>query len=96
MFVTVRAFAKINLGLHIGALRPDGFHELRTVFQAISLHDTIACVPREGPQYPKAIAPPIAYGTPALSISREILKVAATIGSSIMGDEPIASLDTFR
>jgi 4-diphosphocytidyl-2-C-methyl-D-erythritol kinase len=28
--------------------RPDGFHELRTVFQAIALHDTIECVPREG------------------------------------------------
>ena len=29
--------------------RADGYHELRTVFQAISLHDTIECVPREGP-----------------------------------------------
>ncbi len=30
-------------------MRADRFHELRTVFQAISLHDTISCVPREGP-----------------------------------------------
>jgi 4-diphosphocytidyl-2-C-methyl-D-erythritol kinase len=30
-------------------MRPDGFHELRTVFQAISLHDIITCVPRPGP-----------------------------------------------
>jgi 4-diphosphocytidyl-2-C-methyl-D-erythritol kinase len=29
--------------------RPDGFHELRTVFQAIALHDVIECQPREGP-----------------------------------------------
>lgn len=28
--------------------RPDGFHELRTVFQALSLHDTITCIPRRG------------------------------------------------
>jgi 4-diphosphocytidyl-2-C-methyl-D-erythritol kinase len=41
MAVTVRSFAKINLGLRIGALRPDGFHELRTVYQTIALHDII-------------------------------------------------------
>ena len=41
MPVTVRSFAKINLGLRIGVLRPDGFHELRTVYQTIALHDII-------------------------------------------------------
>ena len=41
MAVTVRSFAKINLGLRIGALRPDGFHELLTVYQTIALHDII-------------------------------------------------------
>jgi len=41
MTVTVRSFAKINLGLSIGPLRPDGFHELRTVYQTIALHDVI-------------------------------------------------------
>jgi 4-diphosphocytidyl-2-C-methyl-D-erythritol kinase len=41
MSVTVRSFAKINLGLGIGALRGDGFHELRTVYQTIALHDVI-------------------------------------------------------
>src|SRR5271165_6067126 len=41
MTVTVRSFAKINLGLCIGGLRPDGFHDLRTVYQTIALHDLI-------------------------------------------------------
>src|SRR5947207_544666 len=41
MTVTVRSFAKINLGLYIGAARPDGFHELLTVYQTIGLHDVI-------------------------------------------------------
>jgi 4-diphosphocytidyl-2-C-methyl-D-erythritol kinase len=41
MTISVRAFAKINLGLRIGALRRDGFHELLTVYQTIGLHDVI-------------------------------------------------------
>jgi 4-diphosphocytidyl-2-C-methyl-D-erythritol kinase len=41
MQVTVRSFAKINLGLRIGPMRPDRFHELRTVYQTIGLHDLI-------------------------------------------------------
>jgi 4-diphosphocytidyl-2-C-methyl-D-erythritol kinase len=41
MSVTVRSFAKINLGLRIGAARGDGFHELLTVYQTIGLHDVI-------------------------------------------------------
>jgi 4-diphosphocytidyl-2-C-methyl-D-erythritol kinase len=39
--VTQPAFAKINLCLQIQGKRPDGYHELRTIFQAISLHDTL-------------------------------------------------------
>jgi 4-diphosphocytidyl-2-C-methyl-D-erythritol kinase len=41
MTVQVRSYAKINLGLRIGAARPDGFHELLTVYQTIGLHDVI-------------------------------------------------------
>jgi len=37
----VRAFAKINLDLRVLGKRPDGYHELRTIFQTISLADTI-------------------------------------------------------
>ena len=37
----VRAFAKINLDLRVLAKRPDGYHELRTIFQTISLADTL-------------------------------------------------------
>lgn len=41
MHATARAYAKINLGLKIVARRGDGFHELRTVFQTISLADSL-------------------------------------------------------
>lgn len=39
--ITVRAFAKINLYLKILAKRPDGFHDIETVMQNISLYDRI-------------------------------------------------------
>src|SRR5260370_36725464 len=41
MTVAVRSFAKINLGLYIGAARADGYHDLRTVYQTIALHDVV-------------------------------------------------------
>lgn len=41
MAVNLPSFAKINLGLRIGPLRRDGFHELRTVYQTIALHDSV-------------------------------------------------------
>jgi 4-diphosphocytidyl-2-C-methyl-D-erythritol kinase len=42
--LTVRAAAKINLLLGVGARRSDGFHTLVTVYQAISLYDDLTVV----------------------------------------------------
>ncbi len=42
--VTVRAPAKVNLELRVGARRADGYHDLATVFQAVSLHDEVSVV----------------------------------------------------
>jgi 4-diphosphocytidyl-2-C-methyl-D-erythritol kinase len=39
--VRVRALAKINLDLRVLGKRPDGYHELRTIFQTISLADSL-------------------------------------------------------
>jgi 4-diphosphocytidyl-2-C-methyl-D-erythritol kinase len=39
--VRVPAYAKVNLRLDVLGRRGDGYHELRTIFQAISLHDTL-------------------------------------------------------
>jgi 4-diphosphocytidyl-2-C-methyl-D-erythritol kinase len=37
----VKSFAKINFGLEVLGLRADGYHELRTLFQTVDLHDDI-------------------------------------------------------
>lgn len=42
--VRVQAWAKINLGLKVLYKRPDGYHELRTLFQTITLADEIGFV----------------------------------------------------
>ena len=41
MSTSVRSFAKINIGLRIGRLREDGYHELRTIYQTIGLSDLV-------------------------------------------------------
>jgi len=46
--VTVRVPAKINLQLAVGPLRPDGYHDLVTVFHAVSLFDEVTVTPAEG------------------------------------------------
>ena len=46
--VVARAPAKVNVHLAVGPLRADGFHELRTVYLAVSLFDTVTVRPGEG------------------------------------------------
>jgi len=43
--VIIRAPAKINLALRVGPRRPDGFHDIRTVFHAVSLYDRLTARP---------------------------------------------------
>ena len=46
MPTAVRSHAKINLGLYIGAPRPDGFHTLATVYQTLELYDLVTVTAR--------------------------------------------------
>src|SRR5262245_48333336 len=46
--LTLRPSAKINLTLHVGGPRHDGFHEVRTLLQSIALSDRLTLVARPG------------------------------------------------
>jgi 4-diphosphocytidyl-2-C-methyl-D-erythritol kinase len=43
--VTIRAYAKINVGLHVLRKRQDGFHDIETIFHRINLFDEIIFEP---------------------------------------------------
>jgi 4-diphosphocytidyl-2-C-methyl-D-erythritol kinase len=45
----IRAFAKINLTLRVLGVHADGYHELRTIFQSLALHDTLTFTSARGP-----------------------------------------------
>ena len=45
---TLPAHAKINLFLRVLGRRPDGYHEIRTLFQTITLHDRLTFGPAGG------------------------------------------------
>jgi len=57
------AYAKINLVLAVGPKRKDGYHEVATILQAVSLHDTLAFAPRAR-GFTLAVDGPRAKGVP--------------------------------
>ncbi len=76
--LTVRAHAKVNLDLRVLGVRADGYHELRTVFQAIELHDTLVCAEKPGPFTIKCRTP----GVP-LDASNLVWKAAAALWTAL-------------
>src|ERR1700723_31479 len=79
--VRLRAFAKINLFLNVIGKRPDNYHELRTIFQAISLYDSIDLSIAPGRDFEVLLS----SSDPALAgpenlVSRAIRAIAPEIG----------------
>jgi 4-diphosphocytidyl-2-C-methyl-D-erythritol kinase len=48
MTITIKSYAKINWALDVLFKREDGYHELRTIYQTVSLHDTLTLSPTAG------------------------------------------------
>ena len=90
--LTIRAHAKVNLDLRVLGVRSDEYHELRTVFQTIELHDTLVCAHRPGPFVLKCRTP----GIP-LDASNLVWKAAAALWSALgrTGDvrDTVVSID---
>jgi 4-diphosphocytidyl-2-C-methyl-D-erythritol kinase len=94
----VCSYSKINLGLAIGPVRPDGFHELATLYQTLALHDlvTVEAKPISGesritlttnhPQVPTD-ASNTAWKMVELALAR--MKVAAEVAIHIEKNLPV-------
>jgi 4-diphosphocytidyl-2-C-methyl-D-erythritol kinase len=78
--VRLPAFAKINLCLHVMGKRPDGYHELRTIFQAVSLKDTLELSLTSRPGITLETTNPALPTGPENLVYRAIDAVAAEIG----------------
>lgn len=74
----IRSYAKINLTLRVLGRRPDGYHDLRTVFQTVALHDTLTLTPRRGPFVLTCATPSV-----PLDDSNLIAKAAAALWRAI-------------
>lgn len=72
----MRSFAKINLALAVLGRRPDGYHEIRTVYQSIDLHDEIEIRPDSGLRLECADLPDVA------AESNLVMKAARALAQS--------------
>ncbi|MBN1114741.1 MAG: 4-(cytidine 5'-diphospho)-2-C-methyl-D-erythritol kinase, partial [Oligoflexia bacterium] len=61
----IKAPAKINLGLYITGKRPDGYHELASIFLPLELHDVIKVSATEVPGFEISVSGPFADQCPA-------------------------------
>jgi 4-diphosphocytidyl-2-C-methyl-D-erythritol kinase len=77
----VRALAKINLDLRVLGKRPDGYHELRTIFQTISLADSLEIVYEPGRRTAIEIDDPLGIpGNLAVKAAEAVLEATAARG----------------
>jgi 4-diphosphocytidyl-2-C-methyl-D-erythritol kinase len=80
----IPAYAKVNLALEILGRRDDGFHEIVSVTQTISLHDTLEASDAHGLRV--EMAPPV------VSAGENLVARAASLLASTVGRQPLARI----
>lgn len=88
---TVRAPAKINLHLGVGAPREDGFHPLLTVYQAVGLHDDVTATSADTWSVEVEV-PDWMRGTALPTVEDNIVTRAATLLARHHGIEPTGAV----
>jgi len=68
----LRSYAKVNLGLEVLGRREDGYHELRTLFQTIDLHDDVTLRPRREGVVVRCTHPLVPTGAENLAVRAAI------------------------
>ncbi|HJY87201.1 MAG TPA: 4-(cytidine 5'-diphospho)-2-C-methyl-D-erythritol kinase [Candidatus Acidoferrales bacterium] len=76
--VRLGAYAKVNLCLQVLGQRADGYHEVHTVFQAISLHDTLEISLKRGPSMELVV------DSSALELSKRELRSLSGPGNLVL------------
>lgn len=96
--LTLDAYAKLNLGLRVRGRRPDGFHEIASVFQTIDLADRLILTERPDPGVRVTVSPDDAEVDPrdnlvtrAASRLRERLGTTAGVDIHLRKDVPIGA-----
>lgn len=74
--LTAHAHAKVNLQLGVGEARPDGFHEVASVFQALAIHDTVTLRLDDGVAVESAVSGLTATGLYAAGVPEEATNLA--------------------
>ncbi len=93
--LTLTAPAKLNLFLHITGQRPDGYHELQTVFQLLDTGDELTFTPRDDDQLTLTVT-----GPQALDDVRDddnlVLRAARLLRDSVDGATPGVDIELHK
>ena len=89
--IIIKAPAKINLGLTVLKRRPDGYHDLRSVMQQVSLADTICLEPGPGPGFLFFCTDPALRGKENL-----VCRAAALLSAGAPAELPGVKLSLYK
>lgn len=87
--MTVRVPAKVNLELNVGPRRPDGYHEVSTVYMAVGLHDEVTVVPSD--DWSVLVSGPYADRVPR-DETNLALRAARALARQVGVDDPVSVL----